>query len=57
MEKKVQATTMELYRVKGLGFGCIGLYRDNGKQNGSYYSMLGITEKKMEAYCTSRNIW
>ena len=27
----------------------VGYYRDDGKQNGSNYSMTGIMEKKMEA--------
>ena len=25
-----------------LGFRCLGLYRDNGKENGDYYSILGL---------------
>ena len=42
MEKKMEAT------IVSLG------YRDNGKENGSYYSIkdlwvIGIMEKKMEA--------
>ena len=30
-----------LFRVEGLG---LGLYRDNGKENGNYYSMSGEKE-------------
>ena len=37
MEKKMETTTM------GLGFRVIlGIYWDNGKENGSYYSIQGL---------------
>ena len=39
MEKKMETTTMGLYRVSGLG---LGLYRGNGKENGNYYCILGL---------------
>ena len=38
MEKKKEATIMGLYRVWDVGI--LGLYEDNGKENGNYYHGL-----------------
>ena len=38
MEKRMETTILGLCRVEGLG---LGMYWDNGKENGNYYSILG----------------